>query len=66
MSRFTVTRLKPRLYAGTHVNDPRVVQHRARTVTLDAEDITTYADGERALPLPVTVTAVPGALTLVR
>jgi diacylglycerol kinase (ATP) len=65
MSRFTLTRLKPRLYSGTHVEDPRVVQHRARTVTLAADGITTYADGERSLPLPVTVTAVPGALTLV-
>ncbi|WP_239160880.1 YegS/Rv2252/BmrU family lipid kinase [Virgisporangium ochraceum] len=65
MSRWTVTRLKPRLYAGTHVNDPLVVQHRAREVVLAAEGITTYADGERALPLPVSITAVPGALTLV-
>jgi diacylglycerol kinase (ATP) len=65
MSRFTLTRLKPRLYSGTHVDSPLVAQHRARTVVLAAADITTYADGERALPLPVTVTAVPGALTLV-
>jgi diacylglycerol kinase (ATP) len=65
MSRVTVARLKPRLYSGTHVDDPLVVQHRARTVELAADGITTYADGERALPLPVTVTAVPGALTLV-
>ena len=42
-----------------------MVQHRARTVVLAADGIITYADGERALPLPVTVTAVPGALTLV-
>ena len=34
-------------------------------MTIAAEGITTYADGERALPLPVTVEAVPGALTLV-
>ncbi len=64
MSRFTLTRLKPRLYSGTHVDDPLVVQHRARTVVLAADGITTYADGERSLPLPVTITAVPGALTL--
>lgn len=65
MSRYTLTRIKPRLYSGTHVDHPLVVQHRARTVVLAADGITTYADGERALPLPVTVTAVPGALTLV-
>ena len=55
----------PSVYRGTHVDHPLVVQHRARTVELAADDITTYADGERSLPLPVTVTAVPGALTLV-
>lgn len=65
MSRLTLTRLKPRLYSGTHVDDPLVVQHRARTVTLAADGITTYADGERSLPLPVTIEAVPKALNLV-
>ncbi|PTA47244.1 sphingosine kinase, partial [Micromonospora sp. RP3T] len=38
----------------------------ARTVELTADGITTYADGERAFPLPVTVTAVPAALRLLR
>jgi diacylglycerol kinase (ATP) len=65
MSRWTMMRIKPSLYDGTHVNHPLVDQYRARTVTLAADGITTYADGERALPLPVTVEAVPGALTLV-
>ena len=65
MSRLTMMRIKPSLYEGTHVNHPLVDQYRARTVTIAAEGITTYADGERALPLPVTVEAVPGALTLV-
>jgi diacylglycerol kinase (ATP) len=41
-----------------------VTSFRARTVELDATGITTYVDGERASPLPVTVTAVPGALSL--
>jgi len=64
MSRVTMMRIKPHLYNGTHVDHPLVDQYRARTVTIAAEGITTYADGERALPLPVTVEAVPGALTL--
>ena len=43
----------------------RLVQtYRARTVELSAEGITTYADGERCLALPVTITSVPGALRL--
>jgi diacylglycerol kinase (ATP) len=65
MSRMTMMRIKPSLYEGTHVDHPLVDQYRARTVTIAADGITTYADGERALPLPVTVEAVPGALTLV-
>jgi diacylglycerol kinase (ATP) len=65
MSRWTMMRIKPSLYDGTHVDHPLVDQYRARTVTIAAEGITTYADGERALPLPVTVEAVPGALTRV-
>jgi diacylglycerol kinase (ATP) len=64
MSRATLMRIKPRLYSGTHVNPPLVRQFRARTVGVAADGITTYADGERALPLPVTITAEPAALTL--
>ncbi|MFF0819865.1 diacylglycerol/lipid kinase family protein [Micromonospora haikouensis] len=64
--RRTLIRVKPRIYRGTHVRHPLVSSHRARTVELAAEGITTYADGERCLDLPVTVTAVPGAVRLLR
>ncbi|MGC4807879.1 YegS/Rv2252/BmrU family lipid kinase [Micromonospora sp. DT233] len=64
--RRALIRARPRIYRGTHVEHPLVSSHRARTVELTAEGITTYADGERALDLPVTVTAVPGALRLLR
>jgi diacylglycerol kinase (ATP) len=64
IGRATLVRIKPRVYAGTHVSHPMVTSYRARVVTVDAPDITAYVDGERATPLPVTVTAVPGALTL--
>ncbi|MBQ1023332.1 diacylglycerol kinase family protein [Micromonospora sp. C95] len=65
--RRTLIRVKPRIYAGTHVTHPLVHTHRARTVALAAaEGITTYADGERSLPLPLTVTATPAALHLLR
>ncbi|WP_229401831.1 diacylglycerol kinase family protein [Micromonospora okii] len=64
--RRTLVRVKPRIYRGTHVRHPLVSVHRARTVEVAAEGITTYADGERALDLPVTVTAVPGAVRLLR
>ncbi|MDG4797458.1 diacylglycerol kinase [Micromonospora sp. WMMD1082] len=62
--RRTLIRVKPRIYAGTHVAHPLVHTYRARTVTLSATGITTYADGERSLRLPVTITATPQALHL--
>ncbi|WP_373313953.1 diacylglycerol kinase [Planosporangium flavigriseum] len=64
VGRLTLMRIKPRVYRGTHVEHPMVSTFRARTVELDAEGIIGYADGERAFPLPVTITCVPGALTL--
>lgn len=64
VSRFTLMRIKPRVYAGTHVNHPAVRQLRGKQITVECDGITSYADGERSLPLPVTVTAVPGALRL--
>jgi diacylglycerol kinase (ATP) len=54
----------PRVYAGTHVTDPRVSVRRGRTVTLDAPGIVAYADGERIGPLPLTCQVVPGALVV--
>jgi diacylglycerol kinase (ATP) len=64
IGRTTLVRIKPRVYAGTHVSHPMVTSYRARTVELDAEGITAYADGEPTSRLPVTVTAMPGALSL--
>ncbi|MGV9213277.1 diacylglycerol kinase [Micromonospora sp. RB23] len=64
--RRTMIRVKPHIYRGTHVEHPIVSSYRARTVELAADGIVTYADGERSLGLPVTITAVPGALRLLR
>ncbi len=65
-NRRTLIRIKPRIYPGTHVTHPLVHTYRARTVTVAAEGITSYADGERCRDLPVTVTAVPAAVRLLR
>src|SRR2546421_50802 len=65
--RFTrtgIVRIMPHVRRGTHLGHPLVATHRARTVTLAADGITAYADGERVGPLPLTVTSVPEALTL--
>ncbi len=64
MGRGTLMRIKPHLREGTHVDHPLVSTYRAATVELAAEGITAYVDGERAFPLPVTITCVPGALSL--
>ncbi len=64
ISRTTLLRLQPRVYKGTHVTHPRLISLRARTVTIAADGITAYADGERMCPLPVTITVEPGALSL--
>src|SRR2546423_1668718 len=65
--RFTragIVRIMPHVRRGTHLGHELVATHRAGTVTLAAEGITAYADGERVGPLPLTVTSVPEALTL--
>jgi diacylglycerol kinase (ATP) len=63
-SRTQFARIKPRVYQGTHVEHPLVRTYRAATVEVRAEGIVCYVDGERCCPLPVTVAAAPGALTL--
>ena len=64
LGRAAVVRLKPKLYRGTHLAHPKVTSYRAREVVIEVDGIVGYADGERTLPLPVTVTCVPGALRL--
>jgi diacylglycerol kinase (ATP) len=64
MGRATMMRIKPRLYAGTHVDHPLVTSYRARSVQIGGPDVVGYADGERVCPLPVAVASVPGALKL--
>jgi diacylglycerol kinase (ATP) len=56
----------PTVFRGTHVDNPAVATHRARTVELASLDpsvpIESYADGERIGPLPTTITVLPQAL----
>jgi diacylglycerol kinase (ATP) len=55
-------RVFPTVYRGTHVEHRAVTVRRARSVTLRADGVTAYADGERVSVLPVTCETVPGAL----
>jgi diacylglycerol kinase (ATP) len=57
-------RVFPRVFKGTHVDHPAVEIVRGRRVTLEADGIVAYADGERFARLPLTVETVPGAVTV--
>lgn len=61
-SRTRLVRLFPTVFKGTHIHLDEVSTDRARTVIVDSPGINAYADGDFAMPLPVTVSAVPGAL----
>lgn len=65
-SRTKLIRLFPTVFKGTHVNLPEVTTRRAASITVDSPGINAYADGDFACPLPVTVSAMPGALKLLR
>jgi diacylglycerol kinase (ATP) len=62
LSRLAFLRVFPRVFAGTHLSDPRVSVHRARSVRIEAAGVVAYADGERVGVLPVDIEMVPGAL----
>nr|WP_202387656.1 diacylglycerol kinase [Nocardioides flavescens] len=64
LSRAGLVRTYPKLFRGTHTTHPQYERHRVRSVTVASPGITAYADGERFGGLPLTVTAAPGALTV--
>jgi diacylglycerol kinase (ATP) len=64
ISRTTLVRVKPRIYAGTHVSHKAVKQERIKSITIDSPGIVCYADGEPLAPLPVRVEIAPRVLTL--
>jgi diacylglycerol kinase (ATP) len=57
-------RLFPSVYRGDHVRSAAVLTRQAQRVSLAAEGMTAYADGEPVGPLPVTVDVLPAALTV--
>jgi len=64
LSRAGLVRTYPKLFRGTHTTHPQYERHRVRSVTVASPGITAYADGERFGALPLTVTAAPGALSV--
>ena len=64
-SRLRLVRALPRLYDGSHVDLDEVLVLRGREVTLASDErVTAYGDGERLVPLPLTATVRPAALTV--
>ena len=64
--RRTFVRNLPRVFSGTHVDQPSLVFLRGRTVTLWADrPFVAYADGDPIAELPATVRVRPGALRVI-
>jgi YegS/Rv2252/BmrU family lipid kinase len=58
-----VFRMLPKIFKGTHVDEPTVEVFRAASVRVSADrPFTVYADGDPIGELPVTISAVPRAL----
>jgi diacylglycerol kinase (ATP) len=65
-TRLDLLRILPRLRTGGHLDHPAVTTLRARSVRLGEDNgWIAYADGDRIQPLPVDLSCVPGALTVV-
>jgi diacylglycerol kinase (ATP) len=65
-SRTRLVRLFPTVFKGTHTKLDRVTTARTTSVSVDSSGINAYADGEYVCPLPVEVSAVPGALKILK
>ena len=65
ISRLTVLRELPNLYRGTHVRNPAVSMHTARTIEIDGDSGTRiHLDGEPFGALPLRVSISPHALSV--
>ncbi len=65
-SRTKLVRLFPTVLKGTHVELDEVTTARAKTIHVECPGINVYADGDFACPLPAELSAVPGALQILR
>ena len=56
----------PKVFKGTHVENPEVGTERAAVVTVAADrPFAVYADGDHITDLPATIRVLPGALELI-
>jgi len=62
LGRVEFMRIFPRVFKGTHVTDPRVTIHRAKSIRIESDVAIAYADGERIGALPVHIDVVEASL----
>jgi YegS/Rv2252/BmrU family lipid kinase len=61
-----LTRILPKVFSGTHVQEPAVKVFRAREIALSADrSFTMYADGDPIGELPLRVRALQGAIEMI-
>ncbi|WP_375487551.1 diacylglycerol kinase [uncultured Mycobacterium sp.] len=65
-SRARLVRLFPTVFKGTHVELDAVNTARAQSIEVESPGINAYADGECVCALPAEISAVAGALQLLR
>ena len=55
----------PKLYKGTHVDDPKVAQMRGRKIVAESdEDVLIDVEGEHGGMLPATFEIIPSAINV--
>jgi diacylglycerol kinase (ATP) len=62
LTRIQFLRIFPKVFAGTHITDPRVKVINAKKVRIEADNVVAYLDGERFARLPIDIEVKPGAL----
>jgi diacylglycerol kinase (ATP) len=62
LTRIQFLRIFPKVFAGTHIQDPRVSIITAKKIRIEADGVVAYTDGERFAPLPIDIEVRPGAL----
>ena len=64
LSRAGLLAVFPKVFRGEHTHHPAVEFVQGSRITIEADHIIAYADGERIGPLPIDVEVVPGALSV--
>lgn len=64
LSRAGLLAVFPKVFRGEHTDHPAVEFVQGSRITIEADHIIAYADGERIGPLPIDVEVVPGALSV--